>query len=186
MRYFSDDLEEEFEDGNLADEGPESYTEEDLEDMVRPIIIRAILDGELPSTDHEFSLATQEGLELGLVVETRKGLALARDIEEQGLELGAYQKGFDSIRGFGKSLHAPTLKRSAKRLFAKTKGRAGTAMREGMAGAGRASRSVKSFVGKHPTATGIAVGGIAAGALKGLHRRNPVTEDAERRASAQK
>lgn len=186
MRYFSDDLEEEFEDGNLADEGPESYTDEDLEDMVRPIIIRAILDGELPSTDHEFSLATQEGLELGLVVETRQGLALARDIEEQGLELGTYQKGFDAIRGFGKSLHAPTLQRSAKRLFAKTKGRAGTAMREGRAAAGTAMQGTKNFVKNNRTAALLA-GGAAGGAVLGSsRRRNPVTEDAERRASAQK
>lgn len=101
IRVFDDETGEELnpedvvfqeDDGNIATlEGDE---DEILEDLVLPVIVEAILDGRLPSTDEELQEVAQLGLSLGVVVNTQNGLALSRDVEQSGLALGASTIGF--------------------------------------------------------------------------------------------
>jgi hypothetical protein len=225
MRVFNDDMTEEYEadideNGNIAllTEGDEDediddndISDEELDDLMFPIVVEAILDGRLPSSDVEFSHATQLGLELGVVVNTAQGIALSRDLES-GLELSNYAKNFDKIRGFGKSLHATGMRGGAKRLMARTRGRMATAGRAaadlsnqtlgrlqshgatvamhtkkmyGSAKAGVTNHLAKN-AGRY-AAGGAFAGGAAVGIGAGRMSKNPLHADAEkRRASAGK
>ena len=220
MRVFSDDLEDEFEadvddDGNIAliedDDDDDEFDEDDydagdidadeMDEYVLPVIVEAILDGRIPSDDIEFAHATQIGLELGVVVETQNGLALSRDLEQGGLALSAYAKGFDKIRGFGKSLHATGMRGGMKRRVARTMGRAKSGMREagnrfaatdfgnrtiGRLNQAGATISAKTKMAKRAAFRNRGKIGLGAGAVAGgaamSSRRNPLTADAERRS----
>ena len=189
-------------------EEEEGYTDEDLEELMIPIVVEAILEGKLPSTDVEFAHARELGLELGVVVNTTSGLALARDVESQGLELG-YAANFDKIRGFGKSLHATGLRGGIKRTIARTKGRAATVGRgatdfanramgrladagttasanaKQMYGAAKQSaRTMGTVAGKHVYQNRGRLGAVAGlGVGLNIPHSNPLHADAERRSA---
>jgi hypothetical protein len=187
MRYFNDDMTEEYEEDEDGGNVVVMDDEETLDDLMLPIVVEAILDGRLPVDDEQFQEAAQLGLSLGVVVNTNKGLALARDcVDQNGLALG-YAENFDKIRGFGKSLHAPTVGRTIKRSVAKLKGRVATVARGAQAVGGSTSKFLKANSKNVAFVGGALAGGAALrAAMRGHGQQNPSPLVANAEARAEK
>lgn len=112
MRFFNDDLTEEIDpdDIEINDEGGVATMEEgeelepSVEDAITAVIVEGMLDGRIPCDDDAFEEAKEIGLSLGIVVNTKEGLALARDcVDANGLELASVGYGAKYAANFGKA-----------------------------------------------------------------------------------